>query len=312
MSNLPHAYLCHFDSRKSRTDDDAFLHLPLLEATLARLSCLSLVYLGAFAFSGYDARRLANCGFSWFGPAAYARYRCGERGAHPPIPFALGQLQVLSHRLVTALAAAKSVNAFAIAAEARAEAMSREGNDGFEDSVLGLVLTREVEPSLPLASIQDASGTSRYHTIVRVNIGAKAWHNLGCMSHTGMFRQPSRASMVVHGVRSSAAMSYVHHLMTDPSSGQSAHISHAPGGLARRGGETPDTVTCLNSLNGTEGPLSRMKGWCERCVGTHGAGKRLELPPTCQFGSDGRRGSRGQPMAFARMSCVRHGLLTAH
>lgn len=299
---------------EDRTDDDSVLHLPLLEAALSSVSCLAHAYMGAFAFSGYDSRRLANCGFSWFGPAAYARYGCRERGAHPPVPFALGQLQVLSSPLVRALAASDAVNAFASTAEARAHEMFRLGNDGFEDTVLGLLLARAVEPSLPLAAALGTAGheTARAspHAIVRVNIGSRAWHNLGCMSLTGMFRQPSRSSMVVHGVRSSSAMAYVHRLLGGPRSAGEGAVTSTQDALSE---DMRDTVTCLNSLNTTEAPLSRMRGWCERCVGTkgsRGAKRGLEpLPPECQFGSDGRRGSRGQPMALARASCLRHGLL---
>ena len=36
------------------------------------------------------------CGFSWLGPRAYHRYGCRGNGAHPPVPFVLGGLQVLS------------------------------------------------------------------------------------------------------------------------------------------------------------------------------------------------------------------------
>ena len=303
----------------AKTDDDAVLNLPMLERSLAQVSCVPYLYYGAFAFTGYDTVRFSNCGFSWFGFAAYQRYGCEQRpGMAPPFPFALGQLQVISPQLVQLLASSALTPAFLAASEAKATAMFNAGNDGFEDAVIGLLLHRSVElalvphrgsrPAVTSAQIGGNNDGGRQGNrvprkgvrITRVNIGARAWHNLGCLSNTGMFRQPGASSMVVHGVRSAAAMRYVSRLLglQGVPSRVTTSVTVAQTGAGR------DTIECLDSLNETEAPLERMRSWCERCA--------VPSPSAlCQFGSGGRmRGARvGQQMALARASCLRHGLL---
>ena len=88
-----------------KADDDSFVHVPLVERHLTRLSCVRRLYLGAIAFTGYQPRGFSNCGFAWGGDGAYHKYGCERGGAHPPYPFALGQLQALSSDAAHALAA---------------------------------------------------------------------------------------------------------------------------------------------------------------------------------------------------------------
>ena len=78
----------------AKVDDDSFLNLPRLETRLARVRCVPYLYYGGGGYAGYHPTQYRMCGFSWLGPRAYHRYGCRGNGAHPPVPFALGGLQV--------------------------------------------------------------------------------------------------------------------------------------------------------------------------------------------------------------------------
>ena len=80
----------------AKVDDDSFVNLPLLEASVHPLRCVRRLYYGAVGFTGYLPVGFKNCGFAWSGGGSYAKYGCERVGAHPPFPFVLGQLQVLS------------------------------------------------------------------------------------------------------------------------------------------------------------------------------------------------------------------------
>ena len=79
---------------------------------------------------------LCGSGFAWAGGAAYYRYGCEAAGAHPPFPFALGQLQALSLDAAAALAASRDATEFAAAAEAVPTINANE------DSAIGFMMSR--------------------------------------------------------------------------------------------------------------------------------------------------------------------------
>ena len=65
------------------------------------------------AFAGYHPTRYVMCGFSWKGATrGFGKYGCLAAGAHPPIPFVYGGLQVLSASLIAFVARSPHVAAF--------------------------------------------------------------------------------------------------------------------------------------------------------------------------------------------------------
>ena len=165
-----------------KTDDDSFVNLPLLETTLRPLRCVPRLYFGAVVFTGYQPTGFQNCGFGWGGSGSFYKYGCSRGGAHPPFPFVLGQLQVLSVNLLDALAASPDAVEFAAAAEAAIDTLANE------DSALGFMVS-----TLPEVSY--------------VGMRTRAWHNLGCFSDGGMYRPPHmNSTMVVHRILTVAAM----------------------------------------------------------------------------------------------------------
>ena len=169
----------------AKADDDSLVNIPLLEHALRRVSCLPYVYYGAFAFTGFQPVGFQNCGFAWGGGGSYAKYGCAAGGAHPPYPFALGQLQALSAPLAAALTASHDASEFAAAAEATPTTNANE------DSALGFLISH-----LPNVRVS------------YVYMG-KAWHNLGCYPASGMYRQPiANQTVVVHRLKESATVRY--------------------------------------------------------------------------------------------------------
>lgn len=167
-----------------KADDDSVVNLPLLQRTLAPLRCVPRLYYGAIAFTGYQPKGFMNCGFAWSGGGAYAKYGCARSGAHPPFPFALGQLQVLSASLVASLAASQDAAEFAAAAEGALDTLANE------DSALGFMISM-----LP--------------GVAYVGMAKRSWHNLGCIQENGMYRAPHNGSIVVHRVQTAAGLRYV-------------------------------------------------------------------------------------------------------
>lgn len=269
----------------AKSDDDAFVHVRSLEAALVKLHCMPFAYFGAFAFTGYHPLKRSNCGFSWLGSSAYERYNCSSHGAHPPFPFALGQLQVLSAGLVRALAAADDTTTFAAAAEAQV---------GFEDSALGYLISRLVRSHRARTRPGgNASTTQPALQITYVPLSSRHWHNLGCFARTGIYRHPSRESIIVHAVKTSGGMHYVERAL---------NATTAPS-------DAVDLVRCLNALDQEMGPISRKLGWCRRCT-TVGVERNGPAWAFCGFNAADRRGQQ-RSLALARESCTRHGLIAA-
>ena len=220
-----------------KVDDDSFVNLPLLEVAVEPLNCLSRLYYGAIGFTGYQPAGFQNCGFAWGGGAAYTRYGCAARGAHPPFPFVLGQLQVLSLPLVVALAASADATEFAAAAEAALDTLANE------DSALGHMISMLPE-------------------VTYINMPSAAWHNLGCFAdlRRSMYRTPTNASIVVHRILSVAALRFTWDAVR--------------GRLPPSWLGAPEIATCVEAtsmhaygsqVSRSPHVMHRMQNWCRRC-----------------------------------------------
>ena len=126
-----------------RADDDVFVNLPQLHASLAQLHCLPHAVLGSVAYAGYNAKTFTKCGFSWgfnpkrFNASAFVRYGCQKSGAHAPVPFVNGPLQVLSAALARHIGTDAAVAEFARRAGAARIDPAKYGYDRHEDVALG-------------------------------------------------------------------------------------------------------------------------------------------------------------------------------
>jgi hypothetical protein len=189
-----------------KVDDDSFVHIPrLLTTAMLGLGCDTHIYFGALAFTGYVAPTFTKCGFSWIDEthnakatvlSSWQRRRCGERGAFPSFPFAVGQLELLSATLATRLAASKH---FANFARASAGTTAQD-----EDVALGFVIHHMQRSGLLNVTVVDSTGPF-------------TMHNLGCARVGSGLYSPPRAdnSMVVHHVTEPAAMRYLWRVLSD-------------------------------------------------------------------------------------------------
>ena len=175
----------------AKVDDDSFVHLPNLEEDLARLHCVRHMSYGRFAWLGIRPSPLAACGFSWPAlPYAYLKRGCASRGFHPPTPFAVGMLQLLSRDVVMRLAASPHAERFV--SEAGATPPKEE------DAVLGFWVSR----------------VSRGLNLTYVRVGGRM-SDIACHAHQG--RSPlqqigpeaiSRA-LVVHQLKTAGGQHYI-------------------------------------------------------------------------------------------------------
>ena len=177
-----------------RADDDVFVNLPQLHASLARLHCLPHAVLGSVAYAGYNAKTFTKCGFSWgfnpkrFNASAFVRYGCQKSGAHAPVPFVNGPLQVLSAALARHVGTDAAVAEFARRAGAARIDPAKYGYDRHEDVALGFWLAHAPLPA------------------TFVDIAVK---NLGCFKNAGDYRPPDARKVAMHFVKKPSAMSYL-------------------------------------------------------------------------------------------------------
>ena len=171
-------------------DDDTFVNVPRLEAHLDTLRCHRHLLYGTIAYSGYNPETFGKCAFSWGSVhSPYKKYRCSERGFHPPVPFATGPMQVLSAALVDQLASSSLVADFC----SRAEASLDLGRwDLSEDTALGWWLSQ-----VP---------NSR---ITYVHASKSQANNLGCKKHRDIYQRPSNDSIVIHFVKKPLGFQYL-------------------------------------------------------------------------------------------------------
>lgn len=188
----------HGITHVAKTDDDVFLHLDNLKLDLRRLQCVRALYYGGMAHAGYNVRTFIKCGFSWslgrnLRRSRFYRYGCPVAGAHPPFPFALGPLQVLSSPLVLYVADSAAIDVFVRRATATID-LNTWGRG--EDVALGFWLSRSGENI----------------TYVSVNARSK---NLGCFKHGGDYRPPSPNQIVLHYVKKPDGQDYARRVMHD-------------------------------------------------------------------------------------------------
>lgn len=189
----------------AKVDDDSFVHIPrLLMTAQLGIGCDEFIYFGAMALTGYVATQFAKCGFSWLsasngsqypGAENWYRHRCSAHGAHPPFPFAVGQLELLSSSLVRRLAADEAFADFSNSAKAKA------AQD--EDVALGFAVHQLHLTGLHVSYVDSQGDASPFRM-----------HNLGCRP-AGLYQPPSDASLVVHRVTSPAAMLYIWRVLHD-------------------------------------------------------------------------------------------------
>lgn len=177
----------------ARVDDDAFVHIPRLEAALAPLRCHPRLVFGALAYVGYNPATFRKCGYSWGGDRAWRRYGCASGGSHRPSLFPSGMLQVLSAPVVAALDASSTISEFVRRSR---ELIDLRDWDRTEDVALGFWLHQLLaEGKLP--------------RIVYARASSSAAHNLGCQKHDSLYRNPRASSVVVHYVKKPSGMEYL-------------------------------------------------------------------------------------------------------
>lgn len=174
-----------------KTEDDAVLVLPNVMATLAAWRSTPGLYLGGFAYAGYDLDRLTMCGFDWQGGGNFRRYGC--RG-FPAVPFAQGPLEALSMDLVRRIATSRAIARFVGHA-------ARHGGGGGrceEDVLLGVWIAhlQAKEPGLEV----------NYRA---VDLNDLADLHCGGNRNQLMSTVPRREQLVVHRLKSAGGMAYV-------------------------------------------------------------------------------------------------------
>ncbi|KAL1527107.1 hypothetical protein AB1Y20_015790 [Prymnesium parvum] len=184
----------------AKVDDDTFINLPALEATLMGFHCVQQLYYGAIGFAGYNAQTFTMCGFSYASSSrAFRAYKCADRGAEPPLPFAMGAIVVLSSPLASLVA--HSPSAARMANESTRGSFRNLGN---EDVALGFWLRKQGEI---------AKETPRLNvTYVRDNRNIP---NLGCYRNGSLYRPPSQSAVAVHAVKTAMGMQYVWRVLHD-------------------------------------------------------------------------------------------------
>lgn len=214
------AIVRHGFSHVAKVDQDSFVHVPNLEAEVARFSCVQHSYYGLHAWMGYNPSSLTGCGFSWEGVGPYLQYGCYLHGHHPPIPFANGAIELLSSHLVHAIAASPRVAEFAIHAAASEASQQVEGGGGGgrmrrAAATVGSEDGRRRERGTPHEDVYLGFWLSRFPSPPRYVRGTV--HNMGCevgTHHVLTRRADPQTTVVVHGVKA-AAHQYLWELLHD-------------------------------------------------------------------------------------------------
>ena len=182
----------------ARTDDDAFVSLPGLLGLVRQLHCLPHMFFGSLAYSGYNAPRFTKCGFSWSpGRSTYRRtpffkYGCATAGAHPPVPFAMGWIQLMTASLARHVGTSASIAAFVERCMSTPPDPTKWGNDRHEDVALGYWLAKDYGS----ARITYVDATPRLK-------------NLGCFKNKGDYVNPRRGMLAMHYVKVPTGQHYL-------------------------------------------------------------------------------------------------------
>jgi len=161
------------------------------------------------------------CGFAWASPrvlrrSAFFRYGCSRDGAHPPFPFALGPLQVLSVARVLHVAESPEVAAFVRRGAATADLESLPS--GGEDVALGYWLAHAQRYSISTGNGRRAGPAAAVAlpplNVTYVSVSARV-KNLGCFKDRGDYRPPTPHQIVVHYVRMPTGQDYLWRVLRD-------------------------------------------------------------------------------------------------
>ena len=214
----------------ARTDDDSFVHLQRLEAAISRLApCYTRLVFGMIAYVGYDPSKFRKCGYAWGSDRAWRRYGCGAGGAHLPVLFPSGMLQVLSLPVVQAVAKHGLVQEFVRRSK---ELVELTDWDRTEDVALGWWLTQMLisgeryggETAAWGTGVKGTASNGRASSPVLsfVRAHTSQLHNLGCQKHENFYKHPMPTSMVIHYVKKPSGMDYLRKVLHEgePHSGE--------------------------------------------------------------------------------------------
>ena len=190
----------------AKTDDDAVVDAAALAAQLALLRACpqtsGSIFAGHFYFGGFNPHSQKIC--SWtrgWQPVEYRAWGCAESGAFPPVPCAMGALELASADLARWMSASREVHramAHAISVE-RAQRSSTA-----EDTNVGFWISR----------------SPQRETLTYVRLGWKQLHDVKCAPTDGAAfpsRVPERngagggadPSLVVHKLKAAPGVRYV-------------------------------------------------------------------------------------------------------
>jgi hypothetical protein len=142
----------------AKTDDDAFVQTIKLEANMRPFAKEERVYIGSTLWGSYITQTFEACARR-MGPNMCAggmkEEKCAERGAIGPYPYAVGMLQVLSHKVASWMVEQPSFLEFERRATAATGTQKRpDGSplmmDHGEDMVIGMFLYQSPWPLMPL------------------------------------------------------------------------------------------------------------------------------------------------------------------
>ena len=170
----------------ARIDDDTLIVLPRLRDILRDYRCRRHVCIGSMIHSAISPNECHQCSWSWDRGTSLRLYRqrdCAASGFHPPFPFPMGRLQVLSTATLHALAApARLPAARSFFSALRTRCWSHPGGErGHEDATFGYWLaTAQREETA--AAANPANASTLHVDYVDIGTGSVA-HDFGCYNH---------------------------------------------------------------------------------------------------------------------------------
>lgn len=230
----------------AKADDDSVVDVAELTAQLLLLrtcphtnSSSRSVYMGHFYYAGFNPSTQSIC--TWtrqWQPAEYEAWRCHERGAFPPVPCAIGALELVSSDLAQWLGASPAVR------RAMEHAVSLEVPTGAavkaagEDTILGYWVSRSPQRRevmyirLGWQLVHDVKCAPEDKVIFpsRVPTAASAGVNPNAGRSGSEDRDHEVPSMVVHKVKSPEAMRYVWAVLRGAAALNATRCRHALAG----------------------------------------------------------------------------------
>ena len=184
----------------AKTDDDAFLHIPRLEVYLRSLECTTALHFGHLVYASQNPHTGWRCiwGRGW-DPWGYKESRCAAGGAHPPVPYAIGALVVLSRAVARWMAHSKEVGRAATTIIDRGGRCARVSQGKAygcgEDAHVGFWASR--------APMEVTYVRANWQVVHDLHCGAKAGSSAFPAS------VPTNLSIVVHKLKEASAMEYI-------------------------------------------------------------------------------------------------------